>query len=319
MSPLDDLFDDVAAYHERNPSSLKFPRVPLLDENGRRTGQSITREQYNPEEHEGRLGCPCCLTSLRAVGFKNRSDGRFKKQGSVEQSGYFATDGSLDNHDGVCPFGEGDSSAARRAVSMMQFLATPGRKRVNLNILYGRPNGEHDPGSLAAQGLSAQYSHAHPEASITRFKGHTGPYTEGNGPDYTASISVKSVKDLIFMANVIDNTDDDGELAQEIDFVADRRAISYGELVTGRDWPGLVQLTEMRHALGLNYPSFAHADLTKDDSVVVDDQHVFYSGIYGDENTDYGFYQVVVATRNPKVAEMINGGRENFCHSWICQ
>ncbi len=48
---------NAEAYGEQNrESSLKFPRVPLLDEHGQPTGDSITPDQYNDDEHKDRIG-----------------------------------------------------------------------------------------------------------------------------------------------------------------------------------------------------------------------------------------------------------------------
>lgn len=306
MAGPDDHISDfnVSAYAEQNRNStLKFPRVPVLDDDGNPTGMTISPADYDDAAHKDHIGCPCCLAKLIAAGSKTEDDGSYKIQGTFDGQRHFKSK-RLKDHKEECPFRYPRSGAASRALEILDFLHTYGPKRLNWNFKNTR-----DP----------NYAEGHDDVALKRFKETPAEMrqriasTEAIDPAiYEGSYSVKSVRDIASMIAMIRTMDDPAAVYESIDVISEGKALPLSEMIAGEDWVGLGSLAQMREELGLHMPSVITAD-TEGAHVVRN--FAGYTFVVppmtrggDDANGDITGFRLLFMTRDQKAADILASG-----------
>ena len=291
---------NAAAYEEQNRNSqLKFPRVPVLDEQGNPTGATISPAEYDEETHKDKIGCPCCLAKLLAAGGKDEEDGQYKIQGTFDGQRHFRSK-NLRDHKDECPFRYPRSGAASRALKILEFLHAGGPKRLNWNF-----KNDRDP----------RYAEDHDDIALKRFRGTPERLANSKAIDpviYEGTYSVKSVRDIASMVAMIRTMDDPESVYESIDVISQSKALPLSEMVAGEDWEGLARLTQMREKLGLSMSAVVTAD-TENAHVV--ENFAGYTfvipeqiriGMDADGNVQG--YRLLIATTDEKAAEALLRG-----------
>lgn len=295
---------NAESYAEQNRnSSLKFPRVPVLNADGHPTGQTISPAEYDEDTHKDHIGCPCCLAKLIAAGSKTEEDGSYKIQGTFDGQRYFRSQ-QLKDHEEACPFGHEDAGVRSRAFKMLEFLNTDGRKRLNWNFKNNR-----DP----------QYSEHHEDVALKRYnetpaqmRARLSNIEAIDPKSYDATCSVKTAREVSGMVAMIRTMDDPAAVYDSIDVISEGKAVPLSEMIAGEDWVGLGASTQMREELGLSMPSVIAAD-TKDAEVITDFAgHTFIVPPMmrggDDANGDIQAYKLLIDTTDPKAAEALMRG-----------
>lgn len=296
---------NAAAYEEQNRhSKLKFPRVPVLDEDGNPTGATISPSEYDESSHKDKIGCPCCLAKLLAAGSKDEEGGQYKIQGTFDGQRHFRSK-SLKDHKDECPFGHEDVGVRTRAFKMLEFLNTDGKKRLNWNFM----NGDRQP----------RYAEEHQDVALKRHdETHAQmrkrlAMVEAIQPkSYEATYSVKTAREAASMIAMIRTMDDPESVYESIDVISQSKALPLSEMVAGEDWEGLARLTQMREKLGLSMSAVVTAD-TENAHVV--ENFAGYTfvipeqiriGMDADGNVQG--YRLLIATTDEKAAEALLRG-----------
>lgn len=307
MSERDDNIEgfNAKAYEEQNrSSSLKFPRVPVLDEQGNPTGATISPLQYDEQDHKDKIGCPCCLAKLIAAGSKDEEGGQYKIQGTFDGQRHFRSK-SLKDHKDECPFGHEDAGVRTRAFKMLEFLNADGPKRLNWNFM----NGDRQP----------RYADGHQDVALKRYDETAAQMRKRlemvdaiDPKTYEATYSVKTAREAASMIAMIRTMDNPETVYESIDVISQGKALPLSEMVAGEDWVGLASLTQMREKLDLSMPAIVTADT---ESAQVIENFVGYTfvipeqiriGMDADGNVQG--YRLLIATTDEKAAEALVRG-----------
>lgn len=296
---------NAAAYEEQNRNSkLKFPRVPVLDEQGNPTGVTISPEEYDEATHKDKIGCPCCLAKLIAAGSKDEEDGSYKIQGTFDGHRHFRSK-SLKDHKDECPFGHEEPGVRSRAFKMLEFLNTDGPKRLNWNFATG--------------GRDPRYAEGHQDVALKRYDETPAQMRKRlemvdaiDPKTYVASHPIKTAREAASMIAMIRTMDDPEGVYDSIDVISEGKALPLSEMIAGEDWVGLASLTQMREKLGLSMPAIVTAD-TENAKVVENFAGFTFVipeqiriGMDADDNVQG--YRLLIATTDEKAAEALKRG-----------
>ena len=311
---------NAAAWEEQHRgSALKFPRVPVLDDQGRATGKTISPDEYVEADHKGKIGCPCCLAELIAITGKADKDSPSATEAQKPDSPAYLIQGtfpgqrhfkskSLKNHHDACPFGHEKKSVRNRALKMLEFLHKDGPKRLNWNF-----NNDRIP----------RYADGHADVALKRYN-ETAAQMRQRLAQVDAidpqklygenTFSIKTAREAAALIAMIRTMDDPQAVYESIDVISYGKALPLTELIAGEDWVGLGSLIQMREELGLSMPTVVTAD-TKDAEIV--EEFAGYTFVMPrfvrggeDANGDITGFRLLIATTDNDAAEALTRGEK---------